>query len=175
MSAFEQAVLTIQNEKDDQRAVSTIRESLDQDPNLARQIGYEGLTLLHHASRRPRPNTIRLLLKHGANPNLTYSSGATPLRLCGSPETSKERKQCRDLLLAAGAKLTSLEETVALMDAGKDDEVIANLETNPGFIKAWYPPDGSLLHMAAWLCRGAGPAHYLLEHGADPNAQDHAG
>src|SRR5947208_822932 len=53
--------------------------------------GYRRATLLHIAASSGQADTVALLLRHGANPNLADSSGDTPLmRAIGRGESMED-------------------------------------------------------------------------------------
>jgi cytohesin len=132
-----------------------------------------GFTLLHYAAMDGRHEIAKLLLEHGADPNIQDNNGRTPLHWAAW----KGHLEVVELLLEHGADPNvqdyggmtplhyaatgHLEVVELLLEHGADP----NIKNNNG----WTP-----LHYAAKNCR-VGVVRVLLDHGADPTIRDNEG
>jgi ankyrin repeat protein len=174
MSSFERAVIALTMELDENRVKRTIIELLEREPGLAQQAGDNGFTLLHHAVPFHYP-IAALLLERGADPNALTFSGRSPLGLCGEP-SDEAGMSCYELLVARGARYTSVEQLIKMIRDDEDEQVIKQIEADAKLVNAWYPsPFGPLLHVAAWLGKGVTLVDYILMRRVDPNTPNEQG
>uniref|UniRef100_H2ZNF9 Poly [ADP-ribose] polymerase n=1 Tax=Ciona savignyi TaxID=51511 RepID=H2ZNF9_CIOSA len=119
-------------------------------------------TPLHEAAAKGKYEICKLLLKHGADPNKKNRDGNTPLDLVKEGDLD-----IQDLLRG----------DVALLDAAKKG-CLARVQklTTPNNINCrdQQGRNSTPLHLAAGY-NNAEVAEYLIEHGADVNAQDKGG
>lgn len=170
MSSYEEAVISIFEERG---APKTLEALLKQANCIVYQTDHEGLTLLHHAVARHRPEAVKLLILKGAAVNILTNSGRSPLGMCGT--LSKEHRSIRELLASKGATLTTREAFADALLAGNDDSAIKMLITEPYLENAWYRPFGPFLHIAAWYAKTAKVVEHLLNRGVDANSQNEQG
>jgi tankyrase len=115
---------------------------------------------LHEAAAKGKVEIVKLLLKNGANPNLKNRDGASPLDLAKDQEIS-------DLLRG----------NAALLDAAKKGNLarVQRLLTPENInCRDTQGRNSTSLHLAAGY-NNYEVAEYLLEQGADVNAQDKGG
>jgi len=170
MSRYEEAVISIFEER---AAPKTLEALLKQANRIVYETDHEGLTLLHHAAARHRPEAVKLLVSKGADVNILTNSGRSPLGMCGA--LSKEHRSIRELLASKGATLTTREAFADALLNGNDDSAIKMLVTEPYLENAWYRPFGPFLHVAAWYAKTGKVVDYLLNRGVDANSQNEQG
>jgi len=175
MSSFEEAVMVLTTELDENHAKATISKLLDKEPLLVNQTGDSGFTLLHHAVYNYRYAIVGVLLERGANVNSVTCSGKSPLGFCGEPKNA-DGMTCYELLVAKGAHYTSFEQLEKLIRDGEDDEVIKRLELDPRLVNAWFaPPLGPILHVSVWLGTGVKLTDYLVKRQVNLNIPNEQG
>lgn len=119
-------------------------------------------TPLHEASAKGKYDIVRLLLKHGADPGKKNRDGHTPLDLVRDGD-----QDIADLLRG----------DAALLDAAKKGHLarVHKLATGQNInCRDSQGRNSTPLHLAAGY-NNLDVAEYLLEHGADVNAQDKGG
>ncbi len=126
------------------------------------------------------PQTVELLLKHGADPNHQPPGGATPLMMAmGTYARSPHKHAAVELLLNAGAKHNQPDVVMAI-HRGRADLVESELDANPQLVHQrfsqvnylWQPfdaPGPTLLHVAADY-NEVEIGRLLLSRGADIDA-----
>jgi len=94
----------------------SLEEAIALDPTSIDQPDVDGLTPVHWAARRRDTNSVRLLLYHGADPNILPSKGTTPQRSAPPPPGGDDMVR---LLLDYGAdiNLTSNDGGTPLVEA----------------------------------------------------------
>jgi ankyrin repeat protein len=139
---------------------------------------------LHHAVLQRRPDLVRLLMQHGADPR----KGIWPHRDATSPLTIATERGYTDIVaiirdeerqysrVSAGAAAAPVPAT--LLDAfqrGDQEAMIASLDAHPSLIRTPDPQSGmTALHWAAanlWDRLGA----WLIDRGADVSARSRGG
>lgn len=123
---------------------------------------------LHRASDRGHLDNVRVLLDHGADPNLADKNGDVPHRIA----TNNKHREVAALLEARGAKL-QLVELISLASHGTDAEFLSMLE-RPVNVNVANDDKRRALHEAAEHGRFA-IVRALLERGADIDAADSDG
>jgi len=144
--------------------------------------------LLFFPCENLEPESLKVLLDHGADPNrgVRHDPGTTALDYVVStyPRDPPRLSACIELLLAAGARTRYDVPGVLAILRGRNDELSALLDADPSLVNRRYPEldcgasggrlmtvrGGTLLHVAAEYgfvdaCR------ILLDRGADVNAR----
>jgi len=155
-----------------------VRDKLRRDPILARE-RYSGRTLLHGASAAGNLITVKLLLRLGADPNVTDAGGHTPLYSVGNECTVESGGNVVRALVQGGAKVDArdgvkhctalhmaarrgnVEVAEALLECGADIEARDSLGDTP-------------LRRSV-NCGKTGVASLLLSRGADLDSKGSKG
>ncbi len=132
-----------------------------------------GLTPLYMAAGGGTPEVLTVLLDTGANINGTGKVGLTPLSIAAlqiglsrRPEDVHRATQCKDILLARGAKL----DIFSASTLGLEERVAEFLKADPGgAARQTAFVDFTPLHAAA-MAGHARVAEMLIDAGADVNA-----
>lgn len=125
---------------------------------------------LHIAAKKNASNLARLLLQKGAEPNLTDSNGATPLRV--AVENRCQRIVQSLLFHGADTEIQDCHGNTALHTAlsGRiDEEIISLLIAKNADIEARDLLERTPLYIAI-IRNSQTTARYLIRHGADANA-----
>ena len=139
-----------------------------------------GTTLLHHAVRHRQLECVQYLLKQGADPNLTNSSGRSPLFEIFSSHTGKRFKERHDIpvmraLLKGKADINArngtqrtplLKSIIECKHHVTKFLLVHNADVNIGDIDGLLPIHVSATYSSVHLLRR------LLECGANINGQD---
>ncbi len=136
------------------------------DPNAP---GNYGWLPLHRACDRGHLDNVRVLLDHGADPNLADKDGNVPHRIA----TNNKHREIAALLEARGARL-ELVELVDLAGRGTEAEVLAMLERPVNVNVARSDDKRRALHEAAEHGR-LSLVRALLDKGAEIDALDDDG
>ncbi len=145
--------------------VDAVRDMVARDATLlsARMTrNHHRRTALHHAAARNRPHVVHMIIDHGADPNATDATGATPLTTA-----SQERADPAivEMLIAAGARLDFL----TAVNLARYDLAEAMLAEDPTRLG----PDGRdtvALHLAV-AKKNHDAVRWLIAHGVDIDAK----
>jgi ankyrin repeat protein len=137
--------------------IDDAKQLLNSEPELVKSRDDSQRTALHIAARFSKPDTVKLLLDAGAEPNVTAYNKFTPLHVCMTPESAKlliehgaktdavdawgdtplqkaaqlDRKKLCDAMIASGAKL----DLLSAIYLGKRDDVKKMVAENPDMVK----------------------------------------
>lgn len=153
--------------------LETVRAILEQHPQLAdacvdrelhatARTDGRGMRLLHVCVASDQPEVARLLLEHGADPELRHAHGRTALH----DALELGRSAVRDVLIAGGARVDAC--AAALM--GDEARLARALDEDPAQIGDTSTGDGVL----AWAAFGGHPqvARLLAARGVEMTAAD---
>ena len=141
--------------------------------NVDHQTNQNGYYALHFAAKNGQVETLRVLLKHGANPNIRNNSGETPLHLA----MSKHNKELVTLLLSHGAdpNLADNNGFTPLCCNTSSHEITDLLATKGANVDHQTNQNGYYaLHFAAKNGQ-VETLRVLLKHGANPNIRNNSG
>ena len=160
------------------KSKSILEEELLRDPSAVDSVDFGRRTALYWAAGRGDQDSIRILMRYGANPNAMSSSGANPVYVA----TNAGREGCLGLLLEAGAETDpvlpggitrSTPLTRAAMYSANPITMKLLLEFGAK-IEACNPEGLTALHQVA-RCNTASHAAVLLDRHADVNARSKDG
>lgn len=155
------------------------------DPNATDGRKVDGKTPLHIACMRGCPETVRLLLSHGADVNVKDIEGRTPLYYaCEKNDATLPRRDysrpedhldIARALIAAGADVNAVGRRFSYSPLHKacikdHDELVVFLLGHGANVDARDNRSRTPLHMACYSCHAVAQA--LIEAGADVNAKD---
>lgn len=147
--------------------------------------GSHGYMPLHHAVLQRRPDLVRLLMRHGADPHTTTAGihalrhAATPLALATDRQFTEivaiiqeeEQRRANRHTPAAGAPA----QLRAAVESGDEALALSLLEQHPDLASLAFSNQRlTLLHLASGLLWPRAAAR-LLAAGADPNQPDNTG
>ena len=161
-----------------------------EDPNAV--VSDVGDTALMLAARTGKPDALKVLLEHGADPNKTNNEGQTALMWAAAEKNAAAIKTLIDhgadvnaqtyklpppspFQLIFSAPFPSGGMTALLYAARQNDLESAKLLLDSGAKVNENAADGSSPLLVAIINTHYALAKYLLEHGADPNATDDKG
>jgi ankyrin repeat protein len=162
----------------------TVERMLASKPELARMHVAESdeHQALHHAVLARRPEMVRLLMRHGADPHSgiwPHRDATTPLTLARDRGDDEIVSIIREEQLRRGPTRDIDDDVLRreVFDAfrrGDEDALIAFLDANRALINGADPRGGTTLMVAsAYLLERV--VAWLLEHGADPRARTPTG
>jgi ankyrin repeat protein/beta-lactamase regulating signal transducer with metallopeptidase domain len=134
------------------------------------RLGMIGMTPLHYASRGGHKDIVELLIAESADVNAKSQTGATPVILAAIG-TSPNRKQIVQLLVAKGARVSSIHLFAFLGDLYKVETLLekgADINVKEDYLNA------SPLHLAV-VGDNDEVVEFLIDQGADVNAKAEEG
>lgn len=144
---------------------SSLRQIIDQQPELLNQQDPTGATPLFYATVAKKEDCVEFLLSRGADPNIASKKGQTPLSL------SDSKGPIFKLLRKHGALQDGENMIQWAATFGKLDLLVTAVKEHPELINEKKSSGNTPLHLAAYNGNFGCLAH-LLAHGADPQIRN---
>ena len=172
------ALVAVMIAQGDAATLDYVRAKLAADPLLARE-RYSGRTLLHGAAAAGDLATLKLLLRLGAEPNVTTAGGHTPLYCVGNQCSGPGGASVVHALAQAGARIDACDGvkhcTALHMAARRGNKEVAEALLDCGAAIEARDSLGETPLRRAVNCNKTEVAALLLARGADPHSQGSKG